>query len=119
MTVPFLDLKAHNLSIKGAIDSAMSRVISRANFIQGEEVGLFEVPFGGAYHPANLVAVAVDQQGRRQAGDRELPRQARFGIVIDRQIFQAEAAIEGLDHAGVTVLADQDDLKHAFVEFRL
>lgn len=45
MTVPFVDLRAHNRSIKGAIDSAIDRVISRSNFIQGEEVGLFEREF--------------------------------------------------------------------------
>ena len=45
MTVPFVDLRAHNHSIRGAIDSAVDRVISRSNFIQGEEVGLFEREF--------------------------------------------------------------------------
>jgi dTDP-4-amino-4,6-dideoxygalactose transaminase len=45
MTVPFVDLKAQYQSIAADIDAALDRVISRADFILGEEVEAFEAEF--------------------------------------------------------------------------
>ena len=40
--VPLVDLKAQYLSIKEELDEALTGVIYRATFIEGEEVALFE-----------------------------------------------------------------------------
>ena len=43
--VPLVDLKAQYLSIQEELDEAVAGVISRATFIEGEEVALFEREF--------------------------------------------------------------------------
>ena len=47
MKIPLCDLKAQYDSIQNEIDDAMSSVISKTNFIQGEEVRLLEREFAG------------------------------------------------------------------------
>jgi len=42
MNIPFIDLNAQYLSIKNEIDAAISRVVSKGNFILGPEVKAFE-----------------------------------------------------------------------------
>jgi dTDP-4-amino-4,6-dideoxygalactose transaminase len=56
--IPLVDLKAQYQSIQGEIDGAMAGVISKTNFIQGEEVRLLEREFA-AYSGAKYgVAMA-------------------------------------------------------------
>ncbi|UNC93626.1 DegT/DnrJ/EryC1/StrS family aminotransferase [Candidatus Contubernalis alkaliaceticus] len=43
--VPFVDLKVQYLTLKDEIDEAMQKVIMNTQFIQGEEVSLFEKEF--------------------------------------------------------------------------
>lgn len=65
MTVPFVDLRAHNHSIKGAVDAAIDRVISRSNFIQGEEVGLFEREFADYCGVREAIGVSSGSEALR------------------------------------------------------
>lgn len=65
MTVPFVDLRAQNNSIMGAIEPAITRVISRSNFIQGEEVGLFEREFADYCGVREAVGVASGTEALR------------------------------------------------------
>src|SRR5262245_3945576 len=57
MKVPFLDLKAHNRSLRPAIQAAMEPVLSEAQFILGPAVDAFETHFAeylGARHCVGL-----------------------------------------------------------------
>src|SRR5512133_1235968 len=45
MRIPLCDLKAQYETIQGEIDDAISSVLSRTNFIQGQDVRLFEAEF--------------------------------------------------------------------------
>jgi dTDP-4-amino-4,6-dideoxygalactose transaminase len=67
MTIPLVDLKAQTASLRGAIDGAMNRVISRANFIQGEEVSLFEREFAEFCGVQEAVGVASGTEALRLA----------------------------------------------------
>jgi len=67
MTVPLVDLKAQYLSIKEAIDEAINHVITRANFIQGEEVALFEREFARYCGVKEAVAVSSGTEALRLA----------------------------------------------------
>ena len=58
MKIPLCDLKAQYLSIRGEIDDAIQGVISKTNFIQGEEVRLFEREFAAFCGARFGVAVA-------------------------------------------------------------
>jgi dTDP-4-amino-4,6-dideoxygalactose transaminase len=42
MQIPFVDLKANYLSIKGEIDTAIAQVLNTTSFIKGNELALFE-----------------------------------------------------------------------------
>ena len=58
MNIPLCDLKAQHASIRNEIDDAIQSVIARTNFIQGEEVRLFEKEFAALCRAAFGVAVA-------------------------------------------------------------
>jgi dTDP-4-amino-4,6-dideoxygalactose transaminase len=61
MRVPFVDLPAQSRALAVEVDAALHRVISRADFILGEELDLFEKEFAsycGAKH-----AIGVDSGG--------------------------------------------------------
>jgi dTDP-4-amino-4,6-dideoxygalactose transaminase len=57
MNIPFVDLKAQYLSIKGDIDSAIQNVISETAFIGGKYVKQFEKEFAELYGVKNCIAV--------------------------------------------------------------
>jgi dTDP-4-amino-4,6-dideoxygalactose transaminase len=61
MTVPFVDLKAQYLDIKGEVDAAIQRVIDRNAFIGGEDVRAFQEEFA---------AYCAEQAGRAAEGER-------------------------------------------------
>lgn len=67
MTIPLVDLKAQYRSIKGSIDEAISRVVSRANFIQGEEVTLFERGFAKFCGAEEAIGVSSGTEALRLA----------------------------------------------------
>jgi len=53
MSMPFIDLQAQRRALGPALDEAMTRVLDRGDFIQGQEVGEFEAAlsaFTGAKH---------------------------------------------------------------------
>ena len=58
MKVPFLDLKAQYKSIKPEVDEAISNVIEKSAFIQGEAVKNFETSFAKAIDVKHCIAVA-------------------------------------------------------------
>lgn len=57
MNIPFVDLKAQYLSIKGDIDNAIQNVISETAFIGGHYVKQFEKEFAELYGVKNCIAV--------------------------------------------------------------
>ena len=61
MTVPFVDLRAQYLDIKGEVDAAIQRVIDRNAFIGGEEVRAFQDEFA---------AYCAEQAGRPTGDER-------------------------------------------------
>ncbi len=58
MTVPFVDLKAQYLSIKGEIDATIADIIERTAFIGGEAVSRFETAFAQYCGVDHCVGVA-------------------------------------------------------------
>jgi len=58
MTVPFADLYAQYLSIKGEIDAAIADVIRTSAFIRGPHVQLFEESFAAAVGASHCVSCA-------------------------------------------------------------
>lgn len=58
MKIPLCDLKAQYLSIQNEIDDAIKSVISKTNFIQGEEIRLLEKEFAAFCGAQHGVAVA-------------------------------------------------------------
>ena len=56
--VPFVDLKAQYLSIKGDMDAAVASVIENTAFIGGENVNKFEANFAKLYGIKHCVSVA-------------------------------------------------------------
>ncbi|ULQ56260.1 DegT/DnrJ/EryC1/StrS family aminotransferase [Flavihumibacter rivuli] len=58
MKVPFVDLKAQYLSIKGEIDVAIRSVIEETAFIGGKYVDSFERDFGNLYGVDHVVSCA-------------------------------------------------------------
>ncbi|MBW2996312.1 DegT/DnrJ/EryC1/StrS family aminotransferase [Candidatus Woesearchaeota archaeon] len=57
MNIPFVDLKAQYLSIKGEIDSAIQNILDNSNFIMGEAVKRFEenlAEFCGCKHAVGV-----------------------------------------------------------------
>ncbi len=106
MTVPLVDLKAQYLSMKGEIDTAISRVLSRACFIQGEEVALFEREFADFCGASEAIGVASGSDALRLAlaacaigpGDEVITTPLTF-----------VATVEAICHVGATpVLVDID-----------
>lgn len=57
-TVPFADLHAQYLSIRGEIDSAIAEVIRTSSFVRGPFVERFEAEFAAATGSANCVSCA-------------------------------------------------------------
>ena len=51
-----------------------------------QALGVLAVPLGGAEQAADLAAVAVEQQRRRQAGGAQRGRQARGAVGVERQL---------------------------------
>ena len=72
--VPLVDLKAQYLSIKEELDEAVAGVISRATFIEGEEVALFEREFAN-YKRRPGISSGRAFEVRQHAGG--LPRDLR------------------------------------------
>lgn len=58
MIIPFLDLKKQYLKLQKEIDEALSSVISRTAFINGEEVSMFQKSFSDIYDDAYVVPLA-------------------------------------------------------------
>ncbi len=58
LTVPFADLRAQYLSIKGEIDAAMAEVIAASAFIRGPYVERFEAEFAAAVGAPHCVSCA-------------------------------------------------------------
>lgn len=58
MKVPFVDLKAQYLTIKGDIDSAIADVINETAFIGGKYVNNFEAEFAEKYGVKHCISVA-------------------------------------------------------------
>jgi dTDP-4-amino-4,6-dideoxygalactose transaminase len=58
MRVPLVDLKAQYIALKSEIDEAISRVLSRAFFVQGDDVAIFEREFADFCGVERAVAVA-------------------------------------------------------------
>lgn len=56
--IPLVDLKAQYATIQPEIDAAIQRVVSRTNFILGEEVDSFEKEFAGFCQANHCVGVA-------------------------------------------------------------
>lgn len=56
--IPFVDLKAQYVAIQPEIDAAIRRVVSRADFILGEEVDSFEREFAAFCQAKHCVGVA-------------------------------------------------------------
>lgn len=56
--IPLVDLKAQYQIVKPAVDVAIDRVVTNANFILGEEVARFEREFAGFVGAAGAVGVA-------------------------------------------------------------
>lgn len=67
MTIPLVDLRAQTDSLRGAIDGAMNRVISRGNFIQGEDVSLFEREFAEFCGAEEAIGVSSGTEALRLA----------------------------------------------------
>lgn len=65
--VPLVDLKAQYLSIKEELDAAVAGVISRATFIEGEEVALFEREFADYCGAKETVSVGSGTDALRLA----------------------------------------------------
>ncbi len=57
MKVPFVDLKAQYLTIKGELDSAVKTVIDNSAFIGGEELSKFEHAFASACNVKHSIGV--------------------------------------------------------------
>ena len=55
--IPLVDLKAQYLSIRGEIDEAIARVLSRTSFILGEEVAAFERDFASFCGASQCIGV--------------------------------------------------------------
>lgn len=58
MKIPFVDLKAQYLSIRGSIDSAIARVIDETAFIGGHFVQEFEKSFAALYGVKHVIPCA-------------------------------------------------------------
>ena len=65
--VPLVDLKAQYLSIKEELDEAVAGVVSRATFIEGEEVALFEREFAEYCGAREAVCVGSGSDALRLA----------------------------------------------------
>ncbi len=65
--VPLVDLKAQYLSIKEELDEAVAGVVSRATFIEGEEVALFEREFADYCGARDAVCVGSGSDALRLA----------------------------------------------------
>ncbi len=66
-SIPLVDLKAQYMSIKGAIDDAIGGVIARADFIQGQEVALFERDFAAFSGAKYAIGVSSGTEALRLA----------------------------------------------------
>ena len=55
--IPLVDLRAQYLSIKGAVDAAVARVMETGQFVLGEEVEAFEREFADYCGAADGIAV--------------------------------------------------------------
>lgn len=60
--IPLVDLKAQYRSIRDDIDGAVTRVLARADFIQGEEVSLFEQEFAAYCGTSQAIGVSSGTQ---------------------------------------------------------
>lgn len=58
MKIPFVDLKAQYLNIKGDIDQAIARVLEETSFIGGPVVNKFENEFSTLYGVKNAISCA-------------------------------------------------------------
>ena len=104
MTIPLVDLKAQNVLIEGAINRAIGRVIAMANFIQGEEVGLFEREFAKFCGAAQAVGVGSGTQALQFA---LLACGIGPGDEVITTPFTFIATAEAVSHVGATpVLVD-------------
>ena len=55
--IPLVDLRAQYLSIKGAVDAAVARVMETGQFVLGDEVEAFEREFADYSGAADGIAV--------------------------------------------------------------
>ena len=60
--IPLVDLKAQYRSIKDEIDEAVARVLERADFIQGEDVLLFEEEYAASCGATHAIGVSSGTQ---------------------------------------------------------
>jgi dTDP-4-amino-4,6-dideoxygalactose transaminase len=60
--IPLVDLKAQYRSIKDEIDEAIGRVLERADFIQGEDVAIFEEEFAACCEASQAIGVSSGTQ---------------------------------------------------------
>ena len=58
MSIPFIDLQAQRRALGPSLDDAIARVLERGDFIQGEDVGVFESELAGFCGAAHVVSCA-------------------------------------------------------------
>jgi dTDP-4-amino-4,6-dideoxygalactose transaminase len=56
--IPFVDLHAQHLTIKGEIDSAIAKVVQNSTFIRGPHVAEFEEAYAEACNVRHCISVA-------------------------------------------------------------
>jgi len=106
MVVPLVDLKAQYRSLKGEIDIAISRVLSRASFVHGEEVALFEREFAEYCDVREAVGVASGSDALRLA---LLACEVGPGHEVITTPVTFAATLEAISQVGATpVFADVD-----------
>ena len=104
------------MALGGALGFDVAGVLDQVAEQRNRLVG---VPLGGTDHAADLVALAVEDDGRRQAKYVERARGAELGIGESLEVGNLELVEEGLvDLGALAVLGDADDREFIAAERR-
>jgi dTDP-4-amino-4,6-dideoxygalactose transaminase len=106
MKIPLVDLKAQYKTIEGEVDEAIKRVLSRADFIQGEDVALFEQEFAAYCGGNEAIGVSSGTEALHLA---LLACGVGHGDEVITTTFSFIATAEAITHCGaVPVFIDVD-----------
>jgi len=123
MKIPLVDLRAQYLSIQAEIDDAIHQVLAKTNFIQGEEVVLFEREFAAFCGVREAIGVSSGTEALRLAllicgvgeGDEVITTPFTF-IATAEAVSQVGATPVFVDVDHLTCNLDPEQVERAITE---